>query len=43
VIRDRASGEVIAEVRLADLLVAQNQALLQARAEERGDRRLPVP
>ncbi len=36
VVRSDDSMEVIAEVRLADLLLAQNQALLEARALERG-------
>ncbi len=36
VVKTGDSMEVIAEVRLADLLLAQNRALLEARALERG-------
>ncbi|MGI9419845.1 MAG: chloride channel protein [Geminicoccaceae bacterium] len=38
VVRDRTSKEVVAEVRLTDLFLAQNQALLEARALEHGER-----
>jgi CIC family chloride channel protein len=38
VVRDEASMQVIAEVRLTDLFLAQNQALLEARAIEQGER-----
>ncbi len=38
VVRDRESREVIAEVRLSDLFLAQNQALLEAREQELGGR-----
>ena len=36
VVRDENSMQVIAEVRLSDLILAQNRALLEARASERG-------
>ncbi|MGI9434856.1 MAG: chloride channel protein [Geminicoccaceae bacterium] len=36
VVNDEASMEVVAEIRLSDLLLAQNRALLEARAVERG-------
>jgi len=38
VVKDNDSMEVIAEVRLTDLFLAQNQALLEARELERGER-----
>jgi len=38
VVRDEDSMEVLAEVRLTDLFLAQNQALLEARAVEQGER-----
>ena len=38
VVKDSASMEVVAEVRLTDLFLAQNQALLEARALEQGER-----
>lgn len=38
VVKDEVSKQVVAEVRLTDLFLAQNQALLEARAVERGER-----
>ena len=38
VVRDEVSKQVVAEVRLSDLFLAQNQALLEARALEQGER-----
>ncbi|MEZ5932693.1 MAG: chloride channel protein [Alphaproteobacteria bacterium] len=38
VVKDETSMEVVAEVRLTDLFLAQNQALLEARALELGER-----
>lgn len=38
VVKDMESRQVVAEVRLTDLFLAQNQALLEARTLERGDR-----
>ncbi len=38
VVKDDVSKQVVAEVRLTDLFLAQNQALLEARALERGER-----
>ncbi|NJO38805.1 MAG: CBS domain-containing protein, partial [Rhizobiales bacterium] len=38
VVKDETSMEVVAEVRLTDLFLAQNQALLEARELERGER-----
>ena len=38
VVKDNASMEVIAEVRLTDLFLAQNQALMEAREIEQGER-----
>ncbi len=38
VVKNEASMQVIAEVRLTDLFLAQNQALLEARAIEQGER-----
>lgn len=38
VVKDAHSKEVVAEVRLTDLFLAQNQALLELRALERGER-----
>ncbi|MEM8951831.1 MAG: chloride channel protein [Pseudomonadota bacterium] len=38
VVKDEESKQVVAEVRLTDLFLAQNQALLEARAVENGER-----
>ena len=39
VVKDKTSLAVIAEVRLVDLLLARNRALIEARVAERGERR----
>ena len=38
VVKDEVSKQVVAEVRLTDLFLAQNQALLEARAVGLGER-----